>query len=207
MTAGRRHGDPYAGMPGRRLFVAVPLPEAAVDAVSELVARVRAQPLPDGMRDVRWVRLEGVHLTLRFLGPTPDERIGPTTDAVARAADGQAPIDARLAGSGTFPPNGRPRTLWLGLSAGVEALTALAARVDATLVDAGWPSESRPFRPHLTLARSDGLVAGSLVAGRLAAALGDATVDARLDRLILFESVTGGGPARYDPLAEARLDS
>ena len=206
-AAGRRHGDPYAGIPGRRLFVAVPLPDAAVAAVSELVAGVRAQALPDGMRDVRWVRLEGVHLTLRFLGPTPDARIQPTTEAVEAASAGQRPIEARLAGTGTFPAQGRPRTLWIGLDRGVEALAELAGRVDAALVEAGWPSETRPFRPHLTLARSDGLVAGSLVAGRLAAAMGDATIDATLDRLVLFESVAGGGPARYEAIAEAQLRS
>ena len=67
----RRSGwvDPYAGMAGQRLFVAVPLPTAAVAAVVDIVDAVRAMPLPDGMRDVRWVRMDGLHLTLRFLGP------------------------------------------------------------------------------------------------------------------------------------------
>ena len=157
------------------------------------------------MRDVRWVRLDGVHLTLRFLGPTPDERIAATTTAVRAAAAGVDPIDARLAGTGTFPTHGPPRTLWVGLDRGVPELTSLAARVDDALIGAGWPSESRPFRPHLTLARSDGLVAGSLVAGRLAAAMGDRSIDARLDRLVLFESQTGAGPARYVALDETRL--
>jgi 2'-5' RNA ligase len=206
VTGGRRYGDPYAGQPGRRTFVAVPLPSATVEAVSAIVDAVRAEPLPDGMRDVRWVRLDGLHLTLRFLGPTPEPRLGPTAAAVAGAAAGVPPIDARLAGTGTFPAHGRPRTLWIGLDTGVDALVALGARVDAALVAAGWPgNETRPFRAHLTLARSDGLAAGPLVARRLAAALGDGTIDARLDRLVLYESVTGGGPARYVPLAEASL--
>jgi 2'-5' RNA ligase len=187
--------------------VAVPLPDDAVAAVTELVDGVRAQPLPNGMRDVRWVRLEGVHLTLRFLGPTPDARIPPTIDAVTAAATGRSAIEARLAGTGTFPAQGRPRTLWIGLDRGIDALTDLAATVDAALVEAGWAPEPRPFRPHLTLARSDGLVAGSLVAGRLAAAMGDGSIDAVLDRLVLFESVTGGGPARYEVVAEAPLRS
>ena len=105
-------------MPGRRLFVALPLPSTAVDAVSELVATVRAEALPAGMHDVRWVRLDGLHLTLRFLGPTLDERIGPTIDAVRRAARAASPIDAVMAGTGTFPAHGRPRTLWIGLPTG-----------------------------------------------------------------------------------------
>jgi RNA 2',3'-cyclic 3'-phosphodiesterase len=205
VTAGRQRGDPYAGQPGRRIFVAAPLPSAAVDAVVGLVESVRAQALPQGMRDVRWVRLDGLHLTLRFLGPTPEERLAPTAAAVQAAAGGAGPIAIRLAGTGTFPPHGRPRTLWIGLDRGAEPLAALADALDHALVAAGWPSEPRPFRAHLTLARCDGLAAGPLVAGRLAEAVGDATIEARLDRLVVYESVTGGGAARYVPLAEAAL--
>lgn len=205
MSGGGRRGDPFAGQPGRRLFVAVPLPDDAVEAIAAVVASVRAQPLPPGMHDVRWVRLDGLHLTIRFLGPTPDERIEPTAAAVRGLAAQTAPIDARLAGTGTFPERGRPRALWIGLRDGVDALTALTERADAALAAAGWPVDGRPYRPHLTLARSDGLVAGSLVAGRLATTLGDGAIDARLDRLVLYESVTGGGPARYEPVDEARF--
>jgi 2'-5' RNA ligase len=205
VTQRGRWGDPFAGQPGRRLFVAVPLPEATVRAVEAIVVAVRSQALPEGMRDVRWVRLDGLHLTLRFLGPTPDDRIEPTADAVHDAAAAVEPIPIRLAGTGTFPAYGRPRTLWIGVVDGGDALAALAARVDGALVAARWPAETRPFRAHLTLARSDGLAAGPLVAERLAAALGDATIEAELDRLVLFESLTGGGPARYVPVAEAPL--
>jgi 2'-5' RNA ligase len=174
-------------------------------AVTGLVEAVRAQPLPDGMRDVRWVRLDGLHLTLRFLGPTPEPRLAPTADAVAAAATTSPPLAIRLAGTGTFPERGRPRTLWIGLAEGREGLGELAANVDAALVAAGWAAEPHPFRAHLTLARSDGLAAGPLVAGRLAAALGDTAIEATLDRLVLYESVTGGGPARYVPLAASTL--
>lgn len=200
-----RTGDPYAGIPGRRLFVALPLPDAAVAQVAEVVEEVRRQPLPTGMHEVRWVRLDGVHLTLRFLGPTPDERIGPTADAVGAVARQGTPIDLSIAGSGTFPPGPRPRTLWLGLTAGVDAVAALARATTDALAEVGWPVDDRPFRPHLTLARSDGLAAGPLVARRLAAAMAERSIDLTVDRLVLFESVTGGGPARYVPVAEHRL--
>ncbi len=99
-----RRGDPYAGMPGRRLFVAVPLPDDAAEAVRSVVDEVRAEALPDGARDVRWVRLDGLHLTLRFLGPTAEERIEPTAAAVrAVASAAPGPIDLELGGAGTFP--------------------------------------------------------------------------------------------------------
>ena len=194
--------DPSAAAQDRRLFVGVPLPDEAVAAVSEVVAGVRALPLPAGGRDVRWVRLDGLHLTLRFLGPTPPELVDPTmaaVDAVGRAARG--PIEIELANAGTFPSGRRPRTLWIGLSQGVEALADLAAATEQALVEAGWQRDGRPFRPHLTLARSDGVAAGPLVAGRLAAAMTDRRIRCTIDRIGLFESVTGGGPARYVPLA------
>lgn len=207
MTDRRRSGDPYAGIPGRRLFVAVPLPDDAVAAVASIVDAVRGQALPTGMRDVRWVRLDGVHLTLRFLGPTPDDRIEATADAVRAAATEVPPLRLAIAGSGTFPPGPRPRTLWLGLTDGVDALTRLSERVSVALAGAGWTADARPFRAHLTLARADGMAAGPLIAARLAAAIADRRIVADVDRIALFESVTGGGPARYLPVAEAPLSA
>ena len=207
MSHDRGWVDPFAGMHGRRLFVAVPVPAEATAAVAEVVERVRAQGLPTGAHDVRWVRLEGLHLTLRFLGPTPDERIPPTEDAVRRAAATVAPIHVVLAGAGTFPPVGRPRALWLGLAAGKDALDALAAAVTRELAEAGWPLDARPFRAHLTVARSDGIAVGRLVADRLVAAMADRRIAFAIDRVVLFESVTGGGPARYVPVMEAGLGS
>jgi RNA 2',3'-cyclic 3'-phosphodiesterase len=197
--------DPYAGMPGRRLFVAVPLPDAARAAVTDVVDRVRAQPLPDGMRDVRWVRLDGLHLTLRFLGPTTPERLDPTIAAVARAAASADPITAELTGAGAFPAMGRPRALWIGLATGADRLGDLAATVGRELASAGWAPDERPFRAHLTLARSDGMAAGPLVADRLQTAMVGEGIACILDRLSLFETVTGGGPARYVPVAESHL--
>jgi 2'-5' RNA ligase len=185
--------------------VAVPLPDPVGTAIATVVEAVRAMPLPDGMRDVRWVRLDGLHLTLRFLGPTPEPRLAPTSGAMAGVAAATPPVAIRLAGAGSFPARGRPRALWVGLDRGSEALADLAHSLDAALVEAGWPAETRPFRAHLTLARCDGLASGPLVARRLAEALGADAIDATVDRLVLYESVTGGGPARYVPLHEAML--
>jgi 2'-5' RNA ligase len=202
----RRFGDPFAGIPGRRLFVGVPLPDDAAAAIVSIVDAVRGRGLPTGARDVRWVRLDGLHLTLRFLGPTPDEMIQAAVDAVriaARAATGAVELD--LVGAGTFPSPHRPRTLWIGIADAAGGLASLRAAVEGALVEAGWPGDDRPFHPHLTLARADGIAAGPLVAERLAAAIGQRRIAARIERLGLFESVTGGGPARYVPVELADL--
>lgn len=199
-----RHGDPYAGIPGRRIFAAVPLPAQAREAVEALVAAVRSTADP-GEREVRWVRLDGVHVTLRFIGPTLDDRIPMAIEAIRAAAETGHPFEAGLDGAGAFPDPVRPRALWLGIGAGAEELARLTAAVDRELGARGWPAGDRPFRPHLTLARSDGVGTGARTAARLVQAAADLDVRWAVDRLVLFESVTGGGPARYVPLAEASL--
>ena len=192
----------------RRLFVGVPLPADARGEITDVVEAIRAMPLPAGARDVRWVRLEGLHLTLRFLGPTEPERIAPTIAAVERAAATvTGPIEIELSGAGTFPPGRRPRALWIGVTGGGDALGDLATRTEEALVDAGWEPEHRPFRAHLTLARSDGVSVGPLVADRLASAMAGRRITCSLDTLGLFESITGGGPARYVPVALHKLGS
>jgi RNA 2',3'-cyclic 3'-phosphodiesterase len=199
MSQPRRRSWPGADEPGRRLFVAVPLPSDAAAEVAALVERVRAPGIPGGGRDARWVRMDGLHLTLRFLGPTLEDRVGSARDAV-RAADVGPGFEVEIDGAGAFPSPGRPRTLWLDIVDGTADLGSLAGRIDEALVAAGWPPSDRAFRPHLTLARSDGIAAGAGLAARLMGDAVDLHLRFRVDRVGLFESLTGGGPARYEPL-------
>lgn len=191
----------------RRLFVAVPLDDGAVAAVVALVERIRADRAEEGRsgRDVRWVRMDGLHLTLRFLGPTPAEQVDAVAAAVRRAASVHAPFELTIDGGGTFPNPRRPRTLWLGVTDGTSELTALAATLDTELVTAGWPPSERPFRAHLTLARSDGIPAGADVGRRLVAAGEGLALRSEADRIVLFESITGRGAARYEPIESVPL--
>ncbi len=201
----RRPRWPGADLPGRRIFVAAPLPEYVSSEITALVDGIRGGGVANGGRDVRWVRLDGLHLTLRFLGPTLDDRIGVVLDAVrTTATDGHA-FEITIGGAGTFPNDARPRALWLGVRSGGEDLAALAASVDLALTRAGWPPEPKPFRAHLTLARADGVAAGASVAARLIAAAAGLQITCPIDRIGLFESLTGGGPARYEPIEMVRL--
>lgn len=203
----RRPRWPGADLPGRRIFIAAPLPEAVSSEITTIVERVRAAGAGDGGRDVRWVRLDGLHLTLRFLGPTLEDRIGGVIDAVRATAAAGHPFEITIGGAGSFPNDARPRALWLGLRSGGEDLATLAGAVDHALSGAGWPLETKPFRAHLTLARADGVPAGARVAARLIAAAAGLRLACPIDRIGLFESLTGGGPARYEPIELVRLGS
>jgi 2'-5' RNA ligase len=203
--AGRRPRWPGADLPGRRLFIAVPFPSKAESEIAALVEQVRAEGVPGGGRDVRWVRLDSLHLTLRFLGPTLEDRIGSAVEATRVAARAGRPFDISIGGAGAFPSAGRPRALWLDVRVGQPELIDLAASVDAALRAAGWAIDDKPLRAHLTLARADGVSAGAAIGARLVAAAADLDVTFHADQIGLYESITGGGPARYDPIEVAML--
>jgi RNA 2',3'-cyclic 3'-phosphodiesterase len=188
----------------RRLFVGVPIPAPAREAIGAIVETVRAAADPS-VRDVRWVRFDGLHLTLRFLGETRAEDVAGIVAAVDAAARSRSPFRVVIGGAGAFPSIARPRTLWLGVADGSPELGGLAAALDDGLAAAGWPRPDRPFRVHLTLARSDGVRAGPEVARRLVAAADGVQVAFEAASVVLFETIAGGGPARYVADYEARL--
>jgi 2'-5' RNA ligase len=188
----------------RRLFVAVPLAPEACDAVAAVVDRVRTELEGNG-REVRWVRLDGLHVTLRFLGATSAARL-PGIEAALRAAAARVgPFRATVAGAGAFPPSGRPRALWLGVSEGREQLAELERALQDGLAMDGWDRDPRPFRAHLTLARADGVPAGAKTVAALIRATDGFSASWDASALTLFESHTGHGPARYEPLLRVPL--
>jgi 2'-5' RNA ligase len=202
----RRLEDDPAGT--SRLFIAVPVADDVRAAVGELMAGVAGASIEErASGQPRWVRVEGLHLTLRFLGATLDERQEDVIAAVGAAARGVAPCAIALSGGGAFPNAYRPRVLWICIGAGAEVLADLARRLNDELVSLGWPSDDRPFQAHLTLARTDGVAGADEYARRLAEAAKDVRLTWQADRLVLYKSLLGRGPARYQALAEVPLRS
>jgi 2'-5' RNA ligase len=126
---------------------------------------------------------------------------------VDAAAAGVEPFEVVLAGAGAFPGDRRPRAIWLGIERGAEELGTISRALDAALVLTGMPSDDRPFRPHLTVARTDAAgTSGSLaVADALREAAAGWRVTFTADRVVLYRSHLGGGPPRYEAVHEAQL--
>ncbi len=187
-----------------RLFVGVPVPAAALAACAALLDGVRADHRGRG---VRWVHTDNLHLTLRFLGMLPPDRTGDLGMAVDAAAEGTSPFEVVLAGAGAFPGDRRPRAIWLGIERGADELGTISRALDAALVGIGMAPDDRPFRPHLTVARTDAAgTSGSVaVAAALREAARDWRVDFTADRVVLYRSHLGGGPPRYERVHEAVL--
>ncbi|MES2209034.1 MAG: RNA 2',3'-cyclic phosphodiesterase [Chloroflexota bacterium] len=188
-----------------RLFVAVPIPTEIAARISELVTQVQVALGSAGHR-VRWVQMEGLHITLRFLGPTPKGQIETVAAAVERTVL-EVPdlFELRIGGAGAFPDPERPRALWLGIRSGAAALGNLSTALTAALVADGWALEDRPFRPHLTIARTDGVHAGAEAGQRLVASAAELDLGFTADRVVLYRSHLGHGPARYEILHSVAL--
>ena len=191
----------------QRLFVAVPVPPATRAACRDLIEPIRTTPFG---RFARWVQLDTLHVTLRFLGDTAPDLVPGVAEAVEAALTHHRAFDIRLAGAGSFPPSGRKiRALWLGIERGADDLGSLVDALTPPLAALGWPAETRPFRPHLTVARTDatGIRDAALTAQALEAAAESWSTSFVADRVVLFQSRLGGGPARHEPVSEVVLQA
>ncbi len=129
-----------------RIFVALEIPEEVRRAIAALVSRVEKT-----CRGARWVRPESIHVTLKFIGEAPAEQVERIRESLA-GVQSTATVEINFRGTGFFPNAKRPRVFWAGIEASGN-LAELAAEIERRLEELGIPGESRPFKPHLTLAR------------------------------------------------------
>lgn len=132
-----------------RSFIAIELSDELKRALTRLQGQLKA-----GSRArVKWVDPNSIHLTLKFLGNISTEMTGKITRAMEEAAEGIPPFHLEAKGLGVFPSIKRVQVIWVGLSGDVDLLDRLQKRIDSSLVTLGFARETRPFTPHLTLAR------------------------------------------------------
>lgn len=133
-----------------RTFVAIELTPDLERAARDLQAQLRQRlPCPA----LRWVQPQGIHLTLKFLGDVPPSRLPAIQSALAGVAAQHAPFNLAARDLGVFPSPSRPNVLWVGLVGDLPHLHRLRDAVETAIAPLGYPTESRPFHPHLTLAR------------------------------------------------------
>ncbi len=131
-----------------RTFIAVHVPETVRESIGGFLS-----PLKRLDADVKWVRAESLHLTLKFLGDVQAERMDAVFEAVQKAAAGSTAFDAALGETGCFPNAKRPSVLWIGVRQGATELFRLAESVESALEPLGFAREKRLFLGHLTLGR------------------------------------------------------
>ena len=135
-------------MAGIRTFVALEMP-VVVKRQVVFVARHLSH-----LGQMRWVRSEGVHLTLKFLGDVEENRVADIVSVVQQVASKFQPFALSTAGLGGFPRLERARVLWLGVEGDLGQLRVLQGRIAQKLEDLGFERERRPFFAHVTVGRA-----------------------------------------------------
>lgn len=130
-----------------RLFVAINLPPDLRQSLFDSTT-----PLRSGQFPVRWVMPDAMHITLKFLGETEDERADSVRRIMRETTVRHRPFMLRFGPIGAFPNLRRPRVVWLGVAADPE-LADLQRETERDLAQLGFDIEARPFRPHVTLGR------------------------------------------------------
>jgi 2'-5' RNA ligase len=183
---------------GWRCFVGVPIGQPLDNELRASLGPLKAATSADA-DELRWIDPQEWHLTLAFMGPTPESELPRLIEALTDVAANHAPFAIPTGGLGAFPSRREVRILWYGLADRSRRLAELAIAVRIAM-DCDTAS---PFRAHLTLARAKGdrgvtVPAATwktpVPAGQLA-----------VEELILYRSHLGSGPATYEILASAPL--
>jgi 2'-5' RNA ligase len=183
-----------------RLFIAINLPDQQVRDLKRALYRLASYDLP-----VRWLAEESLHITLQFLGEVSDARVPPVQAALEQSVTGLSQFEVEIGGLGAFPALRRPNIFWIGVAESPELLE-LHRRVDAAMAGLGFPSEDRPFKPHITLGRvhKDGRAIDRKVVDRMVAEF-DYKSEFRAAGVDLMRSRLSPRGARHDLIERMEL--
>jgi RNA 2',3'-cyclic 3'-phosphodiesterase len=186
-----------------RTFVAIDLPSDVKSILADVQAEVRRFGAP-----VKWVDPAGIHVTLKFLGQTQANVISDIERELEWGLNALRAFDLTLGEPGVFPTARAPRVLWIGLGGDLPSLHRAHDIVDESIAPLGFPSETKPFAPHLTLGRvRDGATPDER------RRLGDAMTALKVppsrpfhaDEVTLMRSDLSRAGARYTPLFTIEL--
>jgi len=184
-----------------RLFIAMPLSHEIEQSLARIIF-----DLKQTRANVKWVAAQNIHLTLKFLGDTDENKVNAIKEIIAQTSQKYSAVDSEINKVGAFPNLRRPRVIWAGLAGGIETLATISRDLEEQLEPIGFEKEKRAFKSHLTLGR----VKSDSGLNDLAEAIEKyemAPEKIRFDKIILFKStLTPSGPI-YDKLFESGLKS
>ena len=186
-----------------RLFIAIELPTEIKDSLARL-----QQEFKKTGADVKWVEPQNIHLTLKFIGETEEDKLREIIQSLKETAGGKPAFKMRIASCGAFPKISSPRVIWASLDKGDKETKEIAQELENRLVMHGIPKEERDFSSHITIGRTrSGLNRDKLVSclNTLAGKPEEETKEFTISKITLFKStLTPKGPI-YEALQEASL--
>ncbi len=132
-----------------RAFLAIDPPGVVLENIQAMQNRLKKNI--QGV--IRWVRPEGIHLTLKFFGDISAQDVANISGVIARRTNATQPFALEISSLGAFPDAIRPRIIWLGITGQLGQLLSLQKELEEEFFTLGFPKEDRPFRAHLTMGR------------------------------------------------------
>lgn len=183
-----------------RTFIALDLPPSVQESLEHLSLDLQRTGAA-----VSWVKPSRIHVTVKFLGNVPTERVDAISDALLQSVVETKPFRLRPAGCGAFPSMKKIRIVWVGLQGDLGPLKMLQRQVEDAMASLGFDREDRSFKPHLTLGRVKGT--------KNIRALQEAVLDHQgfqleafdVTEAVLYKSELRPDGARYTPLFRAQF--
>jgi len=188
-----------------RCFIAIELPPEVKAELTRLQNKFRSSP---GGNSPRWVAPEGIHLTLKFLGNVPTDKIPAITQVIEEAARETPELRLEIGECGCFPNNRRPQVIWVGLTGDLTTLDELVKRLESSLARLGFKPEGRPFTQHLTLARISDVATPAerqAIGEAISKTKSDVAAGLNVTGICLMQSELTPKGAIYTRLIEAKL--
>jgi len=179
-----------------RLFTGLDLPDEVVRSLQKLLDHLRPAAR------IHWSPAENLHITTKFIGEWPEERLGELKSVLA-AIEPREPIPVHIRRVGFFPNPHAPRVFWCGIEA--PGLDALASATDHATAALGIPAETRAFSPHLTLARIKERINLQPLRASIAALPSQEFGRFVADRFFLYQSRLSPKGSVYTKLAECKF--
>ncbi|MDA8242082.1 MAG: RNA 2',3'-cyclic phosphodiesterase [Nitrospiraceae bacterium] len=183
-----------------RCFIAVALPAAVKQSVGKMI-----RGLSETGADVKWVPEQNLHLTLKFLGATGEEKIEEMSGALRKKLSPYRPFYITIGGVGSFPGGRHPRVIWVGMQ-DYAPLEDIYREVEGVMTQLGYPQEDRPFSPHLTIGRVRSGKRLMEVLKRLDELRAVSFDEFEVKGVTLMKSELKPGGAEYSSLAEIPLE-
>jgi 2'-5' RNA ligase len=130
-----------------RTFIALELPEDLKEKLSQI-----QQIFIQNTGGIRWVKPENIHLTLKFLGSTSEDKVEEVFRILEQTVRGFPCFAFTVSGLGAFPNPRNPKVIWAGIQANSQ-LFSFQKQLEDGLSSIGFSREKRSFSPHLTLGR------------------------------------------------------
>lgn len=185
----------------RRTFIAVELPIEVREKLKEVVGSLRKTGA-----DMRCVKAENTHLTLRFLGGVEEQALDNIKKAMEKALEGITSFNILFHGVGAFPKIESPRVIWLGVREGKEKLHEIRDRLEENLSQIGIEKEDREYHSHLTLGRVKSQLGRERLLSWIKSNAEFELGPMKVNKIVLMESILKREGPEYSPLKVVSLE-